>query len=71
LERRAQQAKAIRRWQPWAKSTGPRTPDGKVRAARNADKGGGWRKTRELFKLLNQELREQKEVLGEIEKQLF
>lgn len=39
-ERRAQQAEAIRRWQPWAKSTGPRTNDGKARSSRNADKGG-------------------------------
>ena len=66
LERRAQQSAAIRRWQPWAKSTGPRTTDGKARAARNADKGGGWRETRELFKLLNQEMRQQREVLGEV-----
>ena len=65
-ERRAQQSAAIRRWQPWAKSTGPRSPDGKARAARNADKGGGWRETRELFKLLNQEMRQQREVLGEV-----
>ena len=67
LERRAQQSAAIRRWQPWVKSTGPRSPDGKVRAARNADKGGKWRETRELFKLLNQEMRQQREVLGEVE----
>lgn len=67
LERRARQAEAIRRWQPWIKSTGPRSPDGKARSARNADKGGGWRETRELFKQLNQNLRRQKEVLAEIE----
>ncbi len=40
LERRAKQAEAIRRWQPWNKSTGPRTPEGKARSSRNADKGG-------------------------------
>ena len=44
-------------------STGPRTTDGKARAARNADKGGGWRETRELFKLLNHTMRQQKEML--------
>jgi hypothetical protein len=38
-ERRAKQAEAIRRWQPWAKSTGPRTEEGKARSSRNADKG--------------------------------
>lgn len=68
LERRARQAEAIRRWKPWAKSTGPRSPEGKARAARNADKGGNWRETRELFRRLNQELRQQKEILGEIER---
>lgn len=71
LERRKQQAEAIRRWQPWAKSTGPRSPDGKERAARNADKGGGWRETRQFFKLLNSELRQQKEVLQEIDGNTF
>lgn len=38
-ERRAKQAEAIRRWQPWSKSTGPRTNEGKARSSRNADKG--------------------------------
>lgn len=38
-ERRAKQAEAIRRWQPWNKSTGPRTKEGKARSSRNADKG--------------------------------
>lgn len=38
-ERRAKQADAIRRWQPWNKSTGPRTEEGKARSSRNADKG--------------------------------
>lgn len=38
-ERRAKQAEAIRRWQPWSKSTGPRTEAGMARSSRNADKG--------------------------------
>jgi hypothetical protein len=39
-ERRARQALAIRSWQPWLKSTGPRTEGGKARSARNALKHG-------------------------------
>ena len=38
-ERRAKQAEAIRLWQPWNESTGPRTKDGKARSSRNADQG--------------------------------
>ncbi len=35
-ERRAKQAKAIKDWQPWKQSTGPRTPEGKAAVAQNA-----------------------------------
>jgi hypothetical protein len=38
-ERRVKQAETIRRWQPWSKSTGPRSTEGKARSSRNADKG--------------------------------
>jgi hypothetical protein len=37
-ERRARQAMLIRTWQPWKKSTGPRTPEGKSKSSRNAYK---------------------------------
>ena len=36
-EARKAQAEAIKRWQPWTKSTGPRTAAGKARCARNAE----------------------------------
>jgi len=39
-EHRARQALAIRTWQPWRKSTGPRTQDGKARSAKNPLKHG-------------------------------
>lgn len=53
-ERRARQAELIRQWQPWKQSTGPRSPEGKAAAARNARKGG----VRPLLRDLARELRE-------------
>lgn len=35
LERRRKQSLKIREWKPWEKSTGPRTYEGKARAALN------------------------------------
>jgi hypothetical protein len=40
-ERRANQRKAIYRWRPWERSTGPRTEIGKAAAAQNSLKHGG------------------------------
>ena len=48
-ERRARQAALIRTWQPWARSTGPRTAEGRAQAARNAQALHGW--TPELLAL--------------------
>lgn len=53
-ERRAHQAEAIRRWQPWTQSTGPRTAEGKARTARNGYKGG----TRTLLQALRKLLKD-------------
>jgi hypothetical protein len=46
----------IRQWQPWTKSTGPRTIDGKAKASRNAYKGGHWLMLRELSRMVNSEI---------------
>ena len=39
---------------------------GKSRSARNADKGGEWRKLREMVKTLNQAMREHREALRKL-----
>ena len=65
-ERRARQTQAIRRWRPWEHSTGPRTAEGKARSARNAFKGGHWRREREFFQTARQVLREHREALRTI-----
>ena len=51
-ERRRQQSEAIRQWQPWQHSTGPRSAEGKAKVARNAYKGGHWKELRELTRWL-------------------
>ena len=66
-ERRARQSQAIRRWRPWDRSTGPRTPQGKAQAAQNAYKGGRWRVEREVMKELRQALREQRGALPRVD----
>ena len=62
-ERRARQATLIRTWKPWEKSTGPRSDEGKERAARNGFTGGRRREQRELTKALNGLLRRQRDSL--------
>ena len=52
-KRRERQAELIHRWKPWQQSTGPKTSEGKARAARNADKGG----TRLMLRVLARVLR--------------
>ena len=61
-EQRAQQAAKITQWQPWTKSTGARTPEGKAASSRNAFKGG----YREELRRLTGVLRECQEQLKQI-----
>lgn len=63
-ERRKRQSQAIRRWAPWNQSTGPKSPEGKAAASRNAFTGGEWAELRQSIKALNQVLREQRQRLG-------
>ena len=62
LERRQRQAELIRQWQPWQQSTGPRTPEGKATASRNAWQGGHCAQLRELTKTRNAELAEMRRI---------
>jgi hypothetical protein len=64
-ERRRRQAQLILRWKPWERSTGPRTPKGKARVARNADKGGTRPMLRELARALREQQRQGREYLSE------
>jgi hypothetical protein len=58
-EHRAMRAELIRRWKPWEKSTGPKSPEGKARSARRGFKGG----QRVLLRQLARLLREQAQAL--------
>ena len=63
-ERRARQAELIRQWKPWAKSTGPRSHEGRQRVSRNAWTGGHRAQLRELSKLVNAEVRASRELVS-------
>ena len=65
-ERRARQAEQIRTWRPWEQATGPRSPEGKATASRNAWSGGHRATLRELSRLVNAEIREARDVLKAI-----
>ena len=65
-ERRARQAALIRIWKPWKQASGPRTPEGKAKASRNAYKGGHWAMLRELSRLVNAEMREARELVASV-----
>jgi hypothetical protein len=54
-ERKAKQSQAIRQWQPWLKSTGAKTAEGKAVVSRNAFKGGHRPHLRQLAKDLAEE----------------
>lgn len=61
-EQRAQQSAKIKQWQPWNKSTGPITPEGKATASHNADKGG----VRPMLRQIAKQLRGQRDFLEEV-----
>lgn len=54
-ERRARQAELIKKLKLWEKSTGPNSAEGKVKASRNAYKGGVRPQLREIAKVLKEQ----------------
>ena len=64
MERRAKQAELIKQWKPWAKSTGPKSVEGKDRIAKNAWTGGHRARLRELSKMVNAECRQARELVA-------
>ncbi len=65
-ERRARQAALIRTWKPWKQASGPRTPEGKAKASRNAWTGGHWLKMRELSRMVNAEVNVARDLVDAI-----
>ena len=58
-ERKARQSELIQNWQPWNKSTGARTPEGKAISSKNAYKGG----SQSLMKVIASVLKDYKQML--------
>lgn len=56
-EERARQSKLIRQWQPWTKSTGAKTAEGKAIASQNGYKGGQRAMMRGICALLRKQQR--------------
>ena len=65
-ERRARQATLIRTWKPWQQATGPRTPDGKATASRNAYKDVHWLMLRELSRMVNAEIKAGRDLVDTV-----
>ena len=60
-EHRRLRAELIHKWKPWTLSTGPKTPEGKARVARNADRGGDRQTLRSLARVLREREKRRKE----------
>ena len=62
-EERVRQSQLIQCWQPWNKSTGARTPEGKAVSSRNAHKGGVRSICREMNREMNILFRDYKDMM--------
>lgn len=66
-ERKQRQALMIQEWKPWQHSTGPKSCEGKQRAAKNAYKGEEWRLLREKIKRLKRLMKDQRMEMEEVD----
>ena len=62
-ERRAKQAEMIKTWKPWQQATGPVSPEGRARVARNAWQGGHRATLRMLVRMVNAEIKVARDAL--------
>ena len=63
-EHRALRAELIRRWKPWEKSTGPKTPEGKKKAAMRGFKGAERAQLRRVARVLKGQSVEMAEMIS-------
>ena len=63
-ERKRKQAEVIRKWQPWARSIGTKSLEGKAVVALNTWKGRQLEQLREIVKMVNTEMVEARELLA-------
>ena len=61
--RSAGQAVPILTWKPWERSTGPRTAEGMQAVSWNAWRGGNRQMLRELSRMVNEEVRQARELV--------
>ena len=65
-ERRKRQSEAIRKWKPWSKSTGPKSPEGKAKAATNAWTRGDRLELRYTLQAVKKAIAEHKTWLDQV-----
>ena len=65
-EHRRLRAELIRRWKPWERSTGPKSPAGKAKVSRTADKGGSWQFMSEIRRLLRKQDQTRRQLVEQI-----